>query len=263
VELGASAKAASHRLIVRDSVGSTNEEAMQLARDGDPGPLWLVAREQLQGRGRRGRTWLSPAGNLYASLLLIDAAPSERLPELGFVASVALSNALRAILGNDPRLGIKWPNDLLFDGAKLSGILLESSSLPSGATACVAGFGVNCRSHPPNLPYAATDLAAIGTLLDAPEDIFSRLSDAMADALQVWSSGAGFPEIRARWLASAVGVGSTIRVVLGASSLAGIFETIDARGRLILRDGGNTRVIEAGDVFLATRANTSEAVSCA
>ena len=263
MELGASARAESYRLIVRDSVGSTNEDAMQLAREGDPGRLWVVAREQLQGRGRRGRTWSSPPGNLYASLLLIDAAPSEHLPELGFVASVALLNGLRAILGDDPRLGLKWPNDILFDGAKLSGILLESSSLPSGATACVAGFGVNCRSHPPNLPYAATDLAAIGTLLDTPEDVFLRLSDAMSHALQVWSRGAGFPDIRARWLADAVGLGSPIRVALGTSSLAGTFETIDARGRLILRDGEATRVIEAGDVFLSSRARAAVAVASA
>src|SRR5947209_14909108 len=120
---------------------------MRLARAGDPGRLWLVAREQKQGRGRRGRSWSSPPGNLYASVLLSDAAPSQHLPELGFVASLALLNTMRAILGEDPRLGLKWPNDILFDGAKLSGILLESSLLPSGATACVAGFGVNCRWH--------------------------------------------------------------------------------------------------------------------
>src|SRR4051794_32559813 len=179
---------------------------MQLAREGDPGRLWLVAREQLQGRGRRGRGWSSPRGNLYASLLLIDAAPSQHLPELGFVASVALLDGLRAILGNDPRLGIKWPNDVLVDGAKLSGILLESSSRPSGATACVAGFGVNCRWHPPDLPYAATDLAALGAPCDAPEDVLSRLSDAMTEMLQLWSSGSGFPEIRARWLKNALGL---------------------------------------------------------
>jgi BirA family biotin operon repressor/biotin-[acetyl-CoA-carboxylase] ligase len=261
VELGASAKAASYRLVVRDSVGSTNEDAMRLAREGDPGRLWVVAREQSQGRGRRGRTWSSPPGNLYASLLLIDAAPSEHLPELGFVAGVALLNALRAVLGNDPRLGIKWPNDILFEGAKVAGILLESSSLPSGATACVAGFGVNCRWHPSNLPYAATDLAAIGTLLDGPEDVFFRLSDAIVDGLQVWSRGAGFAEIRARWIAHAVGLGSPIRLALGASSLTGTFETIDARGRLILRDGENARVVEAGDVFLCSGARTTEAVA--
>jgi BirA family biotin operon repressor/biotin-[acetyl-CoA-carboxylase] ligase len=261
VELGASAKAASYRLIVCDSVGSTNEEAMRLARDGDPGRLWLVAREQVEGRGRRGRSWSSPPGNLYASLLLIDAAPSEHLPELGFVAGIALLSALREILGNDPRLGLKWPNDILFDGAKLSGILLESSLLPSGRTACVAGFGVNCRSHPATLPYAATDLTTIGTMLDGPEDMQPRLSDAMTEMLQVWARGLGFAEIRAQWLKSALGLGEPIHIALGTTNLSGVFETIDSRGRLILREGANTRSIEAGDVFLPLRPSAARAVA--
>jgi BirA family biotin operon repressor/biotin-[acetyl-CoA-carboxylase] ligase len=261
VELGPSAKAASYRLIVRDSVGSTNECAMRLARDGDPGRLWLVAREQLQGRGRRGRTWSSPPGNLYASLLLIDAAPPEHLPELGFVAGVALVFALHEILGQDSRLGLKWPNDILFDGAKLSGILLESSLLPSGAIACVAGFGVNCRTHPASLQYAATDLAMIGTVLDTAEDVLLRLSDAMAEMLHVWARGAGFAEIRACWLKNALGLGEPIRVALGTTNLSGVFETIDSRGRLILREGANRRAIEAGDVFLPSHSPMPHAIA--
>src|SRR5947209_7666144 len=199
---------------------------MRLARAGDPGRLWLVAREQVQGRGRRGRSWSSPPGNLYASLLLLEAAPPEHLPEVGFVAGVALVSALREILGGDPRLGLKWPNDILFDGAKLSGILLESSLLPGGAIACVAGFGINCRSHPPGLPYPSTDLAEIGTMLHAPEDVLPRLSDAMAEMLQVWTRGAGFADIRARWLKSALGLGEPIRVALGTTNLSGVFDTI-------------------------------------
>jgi BirA family biotin operon repressor/biotin-[acetyl-CoA-carboxylase] ligase len=261
VELGQSAKAAAYRLIVRDRVGSTNEEAMRLGRDGDRGRLWVVAREQVEGRGRRGRTWSSPPGNLYASLLLIDAAPSGHLPELGFVAGIALLGALREILGNDPRLGLKWPNDILFDGAKLSGILLESSLLPDGRIACVAGFGVNCRSHPAALPYAATDLATIDTLLDAPEDVLPRLSDVMTEMLQVWASGLGFAEIRAQWLKSALGLGEPIRVALGTTNLSGVFHTIDSRGRLILRQGGNTRAIEAGDVFLPSPSPAAQVVA--
>ena len=259
MELGASAKAASYRLIVCDSVGSTNEEAMRLARECDPGGVWLVAREQVEGRGRRGRTWSSPPGNLYASLLLIDAAAPEHLPELGFVSGVALVRALREILGADPRLGLKWPNDVLFDGAKLSGILLESSLLPSGYTACVAGFGVNCRSHPANLTYPATDLATIGTMLHTPADVLPRLSDAMAQMLLVWARGAGFAEIRARWLKNALGVGEPIRVALGTANLSGVFDSIDSRGRLILRDGASTRAIEAGDVFLPSRSPAAHA----
>jgi BirA family biotin operon repressor/biotin-[acetyl-CoA-carboxylase] ligase len=252
VDLGASAKAASYRLIVHESLGSTNEEAMQHARAGDSGRLWIIARQQIEGRGRRGRNWISPPGNLYASVLLIDAAPPEQLPQLGFVAGVALLRALRDSLGADSRLGLKWPNDILFDGAKLSGILLESAQLPRGRSACVAGFGVNCRSHPPALPYPATDLAAIGTSLDAPEDVLPRLSDGMAEMLQVWEGGKGFAAIRRHWLAGALGLGDRIQVTLGSGSISGIFETIDAGGRLVLRDGAERRTIEAGDVFLSS-----------
>src|SRR3954466_6055086 len=105
---------------------------MRLARGGESGRLWLVAREQLQGRGRRGRTWSSPPGNLYASLLLIDAAPAWHLAELSFVASGTFINAMRESLGNDPRLGVKWPSDILFDGAKLSSKRAGCSLPPDG-----------------------------------------------------------------------------------------------------------------------------------
>jgi BirA family transcriptional regulator, biotin operon repressor / biotin---[acetyl-CoA-carboxylase] ligase len=257
VELGAAARANCYRVIVHDSIASTNEEAMRLARDGDPGRVWVAAREQKEGRGRRGRTWSSPPGNLYASLLLIDPAPPEHLPELGFVAALALFEAVREIVGDDPRLGLKWPNDILFDGGKLSGILLESSPLPNRSVACVAGFGVNCRCHPPALPYATTDLASIGASLNAPEDVLGRLSDRMVEMLRIWSGGSGFADIRARWLRHALGLGAPIHVALGAKSISGVFDTIDSRGRLILRQGNKTQAIEAGDVFLPNLAGSS------
>ena len=92
---------------------------MRLARENEAGPLWVVARSQTGGRGRQGRDWASPEGNLYTSLLLIDPAPPARAPQLGFVAGVALAQAVRGLLGGDPRLVLKWPNDLLHDGAKL------------------------------------------------------------------------------------------------------------------------------------------------
>ncbi len=96
------------------------------------------------------------------SLLLVEPGPRERAPELGFVAGVALAETLHAILGYDPRLTLKWPNDLVFDGAKLSGLLLEATTTPEGHFACVIGFGVNCASHPQGLAYPTTDLSALG-----------------------------------------------------------------------------------------------------
>lgn len=223
---------------------------MQRARSGDPGRLWITARTQSGGRGRNGRLWTSETGNLFCSLLLVDPAPLARAPEFGFVTSLALALALRGILGEDKELKIKWPNDVLYDGAKLAGILLESIALPRGF-ACVAGIGVNCGSHPEGTLYPATDLSAAAGRSIAPDVVFAALSAAMARQLEVWSKGAGFPAIRVGWLALAAGVGGRIKVARPNEILEGVFETIDATGRLILRQDAGVKAIEAGDVFLA------------
>ncbi|MDQ6703393.1 MAG: biotin--[acetyl-CoA-carboxylase] ligase [Pseudomonadota bacterium] len=224
---------------------------MARARDGDPGRLWVVADTQTGGRGRNGRVWSSPKGNLYASLLLIDPAPPRRAAELGFVAGVATAHALREILCGDRRLAIKWPNDILHDGAKLCGILLESASLPDGRFACVAGVGVNCHSHPENTPYKATGLAAISGQPIAPEKVFARLSATMAHWLDVWAAGAGFESIRAEWLSLAAGLGAWISVARPSQTIEGTFQTIDATGRLILEQASGQVAVEAGDVFFS------------
>ncbi len=238
------------RIVRLGLVGSTNDEAMARARAGDPGHLWVLAEAQSRGRGRKGRVWTSPTGNLYASLLLVEPAPRERAAELGFVAGTALAVALRDILAGDTRLAIKWPNDLLFAGAKLSGILLESTVLPDGRFACVAGFGVNCASHPPDTAYGATDLAEILGHPVAPESVLEPLARAMAGRLDIWAGGANFAAIRAEWLAFAGGLGAMITVVGPSATIEGVFETIDATGRLVLATASGKVAIEAGDVFL-------------
>jgi len=232
-------------------VGSTNDEAMSRARDGDPGGLWVLADAQACGRGRNGRVWASPAGNLYASLLLVDPAPRERAAELGFVAGTALACALREILAGDIRLAIKWPNDILFAGAKLGGILLESTDLPDGRFACVAGFGVNCASHPSDTSYGATDLAEITGYPVSPQIVHEHLARAIVQRLAIWRGGAGFDAIRAEWLSSAGGLGAKVTVVRPSATIEGIFETIDATGRLMLETASGLVAIDAGDVFLA------------
>ena len=222
---------------------------MRLAREGDPGPLWVVARSQTGGRGRQGRGWTSPPGNLYASLLLIDPAPPARAPQLGFVAGVALARAVRGLLGGDPRLLLKWPNDLLHDGAKLSGMLLEGATLPDGRFACVIGFGVNCRSHPEGLAYAATDLAAIGSPC-GPADVLEALSGGMVHWLDRWQAGDGFAAVRDAWMREAMAPGSPLRVVTAGRTLEGRFAGLDGAGRLRLATDAGENLVEAGDVFL-------------
>jgi BirA family biotin operon repressor/biotin-[acetyl-CoA-carboxylase] ligase len=223
---------------------------LQRARSGDPGRLWITARTQSGGRGRNGRVWTSEPGNLFASLLLIDPSPLARAPELGFVTSLALALALRQLLGGAKDLKIKWPNDILHDGAKLAGVLLESVALSRGF-ACVAGIGVNCRSHPEGTLYPATDLSSAAGRDIAPDIVFEALARATAQQLGVWSEGAGFPAIRAEWLALAAGVGGQIKVARQNETLDGVFQTIDDTGRLILRQECGERAIDAGDVFLA------------
>jgi len=227
------------------------------AKEGDPGQLWVLADTQAEGRGRNGRVWSSPMGNLHASLLLIDPAPPHRAAELGFVAGVATAHALREILREDRRVTIKWPNDVLHAGAKLCGILLESANLPDGRFACVAGVGVNCRRHPADTPYKATNLSAIAGQPITPEMVFARLSATMTHWLDVWAASAGFESIRAEWLSLAAGLGGWIGVARTSQTIEGTFQTIDATGRLILEQTSGPVAIEAGDVFFSPRSGSS------
>ncbi|MDE2579933.1 MAG: biotin--[acetyl-CoA-carboxylase] ligase [Hyphomicrobiales bacterium] len=251
MHLGPHAARQNYRLETFETLGSTNEEALSRARAGERGPLWIVAAEQTQGRGRRGRSWTSPRGNLYASLLLSEPCAPERAPELGFVAGVALAEAVRARVGAAPGLGLKWPNDLLHDGAKLSGMLLEATRAPGGPLAVVIGIGVNCMSHPDDVAYSTTDLDAIRSGAGDVAPLFAELSDALARALERWRAGADFAAIRKQWLAACLGRGQTIRVSNAGAIVEGVFETIDETGRLILAAPGGRMTIEAGDVLLS------------
>ena len=255
MQLATQARALGFRLEAHDSLASTNDEAMARARNGEPGPLWITAARQTGGKGRLGRQWVSPPGNLYASLLLLDPAPSERAPELGFVAGVALACTLTRLVGS--RLRLKWPNDALVDGAKLAGILLEATQTPSGQLACVIGMGVNCASHPAGLAYPAVDLAGLGAPI-APDLLLEMLSEEIVGWLERWDRGQGFGLIRTAWLSFAAGIGETAEVTIGAQRVTGRLSGLDERGRLLLDTEAGQRVIDAGDVFLA-RANVREA----
>ena len=258
MRLGQRAAARGYRLDFLESVGSTNAVALMRAREqSERGPLWIVGGEQTAGRGRMGRQWSSPPGNLYSSLLLTDPCPTEKAPELGFVAGVALAEAAKAALGERENLGLKWPNDLLCDGAKLSGMLLEATRLADGALATVIGIGVNCRSHPDLSNYATTDLETIKPGAGDPAVLFAALSDAMARALETWARGENFAAIREKWLAACLGRGGPVKVALGDRTIEGVFDTIDPHGRLVVLTPGGPTSIDAGDVLLgpAARAN--------
>jgi BirA family biotin operon repressor/biotin-[acetyl-CoA-carboxylase] ligase len=267
--LGAKAQAAGYRLKVFDTISSTNAEALACARAGDLGRLWVVSPHQSAGRGRRGSEWSTPDGNLAASLLLIvDASPSVAAT-LGFAAGLALDEALRRVApelsiaialdgidggGRGDRLRLKWPNDVLLDGGKLAGILLEAEPVAEGRLAVVIGIGVNVVSAPGNLPYPATALAALGIRADAA-GVFYTLSDAWAGIERLWDGGRGFPKVRELWLGRAAGVGEEVVVKVGGEVVRGTFDTIDGEGRLVIREPqGQVRIVSAGEVHFGAMA---------
>jgi BirA family biotin operon repressor/biotin-[acetyl-CoA-carboxylase] ligase len=246
MKLEARASAAGVRLVAHEVLGSTNAEALRLARQGECGPLWVVADRQTAGRGRRGRTWISPPGNLHASLLLTAAAPVEHWPELSFVTALAVHDAVVEVAPDlKTRLAIKWPNDLVLAGAKFAGILIEGEN---GAVA--VGIGVNCADHPAGMDYPATDLAAAGAPV-SPAALFGALSVKMIGRVAQWNGGEGFSTIRTDWLARAAGLGEDVRVRLADREVIGRFEAIDQAGSLVLRlSDGKTMTVAAGDVFM-------------
>ena len=268
--LGPKARSAGYRLAGFDEIGSTNSEALAAAAAGDPGGIWFAALHQTAGRGRRGRAWESTPGNLAASLLIIPDAEPDALATLGFVAGVAMQNAFARILpqgavrigidgadamGGSGRVALKWPNDVLADGAKVSGILLEMSKSPDGRHAIVIGIGVNVIAAPTGLPYPATSLRDLGYERSA-EDVFEALSEAWVEAFSLWNEGVGITEILNQWRGSAAGIGAPVAVSQDGVVRRGIFETIDSSGRLVMRDDDGARiVITAGDVHFGATAS--------
>jgi BirA family biotin operon repressor/biotin-[acetyl-CoA-carboxylase] ligase len=245
------------RLVERDTVGSTNAEALKFALAGEKGPLWVMARRQTAGRGRRGRAWISEPGNLYASLLLIDPSPPDRAFELSFVAALAVHDAVAVLApAIEGKLGLKWPNDALVEGRKFCGILIEGEG-----SAVVVGIGVNCAHHPQQTVFPAADLAEVGAHMAAKE-LFTQLSATMLRRIGQWNRGGSFDSIRNDWIARAAGIGEPVRIALADGERAGLFETIDARGRLILRlADGSREAVTAGDVVSLTPKHSAAAAA--
>ncbi|HZF94925.1 MAG TPA: biotin--[acetyl-CoA-carboxylase] ligase [Allosphingosinicella sp.] len=218
--------------------GSTNDDLAALAREGASEGLWLRAERQTGGRGRQGRAWSSPPGNLYASTLVRLRPGDPPAPTLALVAAVALHEAASLYT---PGILIKWPNDLLAGGAKLSGILLERAD-----DAVVIGFGVNLAFHPTDIERPATSLAALAGSAPDPDAFLETLADAFARWLGRWRS-AGLAPVRRAWLAAAHPVGTA----LTAAGEEGLFDGLDETGALRLRlADGTLRIVHAGDVFL-------------
>ena len=214
-----------------------------LARAGTAEGLWLRAERQTAGRGRQGRAWESPIGNFYGSTLVRLRPDDPAAPTLGFVAAVALAELIAQLLPGGAVL--KWPNDLLIDGAKLSGILLERAD-----DAVVVGVGVNLAHHPDVPDRVTTSLAARGVQVGAAA-FAEMLADGFARRLARWRAE-GFAPVRQRWLDLAHPRGTALSVGQpDGVRLNGLFDGLDPDGALILRlASGERRVIHAADVFL-------------
>jgi BirA family biotin operon repressor/biotin-[acetyl-CoA-carboxylase] ligase len=240
------------RLLRYETLGSTNDEAKRLARAGEPGGAIVYAMTQTAGRGRRGREWVSPpSGNLYSSLLWRPECSAASAAQLGFVSALAMGEALDGFIPEGARLRFKWPNDLLLNGKKLSGILLESETSAKAVEFVVIGIGVNLATSPAGTETIATSLAQEGAPGVTPEMLLPRFAEAFGRWEGMWRQG-GFAAIRPSWLARAGGIGEDIRVRLERETLYGRFVDLDEAGALLLGQAAGQRRIAAGDIFPAS-----------
>ncbi|GAB4283755.1 MAG: biotin--[acetyl-CoA-carboxylase] ligase [Roseovarius sp.] len=238
------------------SVDSTNAEAARIAAALSR-PEWVLALRQTAGRGRRGRPWVHPPGNLAATLVLPDPGPPERAVLRSFVAALALHDAFADATGRAAGLALKWPNDVLLNGGKVAGILLESAGQGGRTGALAIGFGVNLRAAPDPAGLEAGALRAVSLLAETgvavdPEEFLDILAPAYARR-EAQFVAEGFAPIRAAWLDRATRLGETITARLagrgGPSEISGIFETVDEAGRLVLRTPHSRQAIAAADIF--------------
>lgn len=242
-----------------ETIGSTNAEAARLAALGEsvtPDGTLVWSLEQTEGRGRRGRHWNSPTGNLYTSIVLRPEVPLRRAAQLGFVAALAVHDALRNIGPQSAQIHCKWPNDVLVNHKKTSGILLEShSGAEDAADWVILGMGLNLVSYPKDSSFAATSLTHEGFSCNLEQTIA-----AYTGCLLKWKNqwlDQGFDPIRKGWQSRCKGRGDKIEVRLENQTLQGIFDDIDEEGVLLLNQGGEIRQISAGDVFFPNASSGS------
>lgn len=218
---------------------------LALARDGAAEGAWLRAERQTAGKGRQGREWDSPEGNLHASTLVRLRPGDPPAPTLALVAGVALRESVAAFADGVP-LSLKWPNDLLATGAKLGGVLLERLE-----GCVVVGFGVNLAEHPDATLRPATSLAALGAGAADPAAVADALAESFTRWLGRWRSE-GLAPVRAAWLAAAHPPGTALTTHTASGAwVDGLFDGLDEAGALRLRlADGTVRIVHAGDVFL-------------
>ena len=219
--------------------------------DGERGPLWIRSDAQETGRGRSGRPWSSPPGNLSATYLFTPTSPRAVYHQLSFVTGVAAFDAITPNVPETAGLQLKWPNDVLIADAKIGGILIESSVYERDAVVMI-GIGINIRTTPAIEDRAITRLTDHGNP-PGPSELLLQLNACLTRWLEVWNNGAGFTAIREAWLARAHPIGHPLTVNTTKQHLEGTFAGLAENGALLLATpSGETRCIEHGDVSLAS-----------
>ncbi|MFC0408171.1 biotin--[acetyl-CoA-carboxylase] ligase [Roseomonas elaeocarpi] len=244
----AAASGGGWRLLVHESLPSTSDLLKDLAVRGEPGGLAVVARRQTAGRGQHGRSWESPPGNLYLSILLRPRESPRTLPQWGLLLAVALADTLAPLLPEPGALRLKWPNDLLIDGAKLAGILVEGGTDATGNPWLVVGIGVNLAAAPEVPGRAVTSMQAAGAEPQEPEAVARSL----LASLDRWATRRhldGFAAVRAAWLARGPSLDATLTVRGRNGEVSGRFQGLSEDGALLLGTGGRVHAVVAGEVL--------------
>ncbi len=234
-----------------ETVDSTNAEATRRVSSGlaTPNKSVIIAEKQTAGRGRREREWFSPVGNLYCSLILQPPRDMSEWAQVSFVAALAIHGLLSEFCGTDQTINTKWPNDVLINQKKVSGILLETETSPSEPSPrLIVGMGINIAHHPENTQTPAVSLNALGYNSLNIEDVTRRLLNHFDGWYDTWLA-TGFRGLKAPWLERTIGIGKPIVVRLEKLEISGIFAGINDEGALCLDDHGETRFVAAGDVF--------------
>lgn len=234
------------------TVDSTNAEAARIAPH-LAGPEWILAHQQTAARGRRGRAWANPAGNFAATLVLRPTESPDQVALRSFVASLALHETLVAATGRAEVFSLKWPNDVLLNGGKLAGILLESAGAGGNLSHFAIGIGVNLRVTPDVTELEAGALRPVSLFSDAgvaidPEEFLDLLAPVYA-RLETQFVTYGFAPIRTAWLARAARLGDVITARTTRESFEGTFETVDEVGNLVLLTAQGRQAIAAAEVF--------------
>lgn len=230
------------------SIDSTNKEAKRRIEEGAKSGLWITATEQTGGRGRGDRKWVSKPGNLYCSLIIDAGNDLQKSSQLTFVTSLAVRDTIEKFLKYSD-IKCKWPNDVLVEGKKISGILLETySNSHEGNPFIIIGIGINIEHHPEVALYEATHINEHSDNNFCYADLFFILTEKIAHWLNIWHNE-GFNMIRQEWMKHSMGLGKTITVRLPKQELVGRFVDLDSDGALKLDINGEIKLIHSGDIF--------------